>query len=475
MEELAADFTVFAPDTPGFGLSDPLAAPDAEPDIDMFVDALERFFDTVGLAQPAIYGTHTGAILAIRFAVRYPVRVSALVANGILLMTEAERADQLAQYFVPFVPRWDGSHLAWLWSRLRDQIRFYPWYHRCTEARIDWPMTLDEIAGGVQDMLAAGDNYRAGYRAVLDYEIERDLVRLDVPTRIIMVATDALSIYADRFPKLPPKAELKSVPGFDDVPAAMRDFLLTHAGGVYTDTISAGSLPASILSRFVAAGAVTLHVKSRQSGSLPPVLVLHDIGSSAASVQGLVGAFGGERPIHAPDLPGHGESDTLPGGLSADSIADCLFDYLAVSHVGTCVVTAIGRAASIALKLAENHPDSISELILCNLPPADSAPPPPAALRPDMAGAYLITLWSYLRDFSIAWPWRDLTAGSGLPESPVFLQRRLADWLKSGEPARQLAASVQVTSRLAACACPVRIFADLPHHQRDWPPILLPT
>ncbi len=478
IHEFASDYTVFAPDTPGFGLSDPFAAADSEPDIDIFVDALERFFNAVGLAQPAIYGTHTGAILAIRFAVRYPQRVSALVANGILLMTETERAEQLTQYFVPFVPRWDGSHLAWLWSRLRDQIRFYPWYHRCTEARIDWPMTLDELHNGVQDMLAAGDNYRAGYRAVLDYQIERDLVRLDVPTRIIMVAADALSIYAERCPELPTKAEVRSVSDFADVPGSARDFLSAHPAPAHIDPISADISPTSILSSFVTVGAVTLHVRARQAGSSLPVLVLHDIGGSSASVQGLVGAIDGNRPVFSPDLPGHGESDPLSDSLNASSIADCLFAYLTACQIRACVVIAIGRAAAVAVALAKKDPDRINQLVLCNLPLVDSTPPPAISLRPDMAGAYLSSLWSYLKDASIAWPWRDLSAGTGQPESPVTLQRRFSDWLKSGEPARQLAASwnaAEITSRLAELVCPVAIFADLPHHQRDWPPLLLPT
>ena len=84
MRLLAPHFTVLAPDTPGYGLSDPIAAPDTEPEIDAFADAVAEFFDGMGLERAGVYGLHTGAAIGTRFAARYPERVAALVANGTL-------------------------------------------------------------------------------------------------------------------------------------------------------------------------------------------------------------------------------------------------------------------------------------------------------------------------------------------------------------------------------------------------------
>ena len=46
---LAENFTVLAPDTPGYGLSDPIVSPDADIEIDVFADAVAEFFDGMGL------------------------------------------------------------------------------------------------------------------------------------------------------------------------------------------------------------------------------------------------------------------------------------------------------------------------------------------------------------------------------------------------------------------------------------------
>lgn len=104
MRMLAADSSVFAPDTPGYGLSDPIADPDREPGLDDFVDALAAFLDAVGLDRPLLFGTHSGAIIAVRFTARYPHRVAALVANGILITPPEQRAEFRERYFPRFTP-----------------------------------------------------------------------------------------------------------------------------------------------------------------------------------------------------------------------------------------------------------------------------------------------------------------------------------------------------------------------------------
>ena len=75
IRRLAARFSVIAPDTPGYGHSDPLVPADAEPGIDDYVDAMAALFDVLGLQRPALFGSHTGAIIATRFASLYQVNV----------------------------------------------------------------------------------------------------------------------------------------------------------------------------------------------------------------------------------------------------------------------------------------------------------------------------------------------------------------------------------------------------------------
>ena len=74
IEALAERFTVIAPDTPGYGGSDPLDL--HRPQIADYADALEEVVDALGLERLALFGRHTGAAIAIEFANRYPAQVS---------------------------------------------------------------------------------------------------------------------------------------------------------------------------------------------------------------------------------------------------------------------------------------------------------------------------------------------------------------------------------------------------------------
>ena len=60
---LADRFTVFAFDTPGFGWSDPL--PIDRPDAEDYAAALIEAFDVLGLRRVPLYGSHTGASIAV--------------------------------------------------------------------------------------------------------------------------------------------------------------------------------------------------------------------------------------------------------------------------------------------------------------------------------------------------------------------------------------------------------------------------
>ena len=69
-------FTCIAPDTPGFGLSDPLGVARAD-----FADAVVEFMDALHLERPAVYGFHTGAMIAASLAARHPDRIACAVAS----------------------------------------------------------------------------------------------------------------------------------------------------------------------------------------------------------------------------------------------------------------------------------------------------------------------------------------------------------------------------------------------------------
>jgi len=76
---IAKEYQVFAPDTMGYGYSDP--AP-LEWDFPDYVDCIAYFMDAVGIKKAHLVGHHTGARLATALAIKYPERVNKMVLNG---------------------------------------------------------------------------------------------------------------------------------------------------------------------------------------------------------------------------------------------------------------------------------------------------------------------------------------------------------------------------------------------------------
>ncbi|NUQ49958.1 MAG: alpha/beta fold hydrolase [Phycisphaerae bacterium] len=182
-------FTCIAPDTPGYGLSDPIGAGPLE--MSEIARASIEVLDALGIDKAAVYGFHTGAMIAAAVAEAYPGRVSCAVSNGFVVMDEPERADILANYLPPFVPSWDGAHLAWLWSRLREQTIFFPWYSKRSEDRLDYDLPAPAaLQGALLDFLRAGDRYRHAYRAAFAMRSQETLARMRSPLLVTASSTD---------------------------------------------------------------------------------------------------------------------------------------------------------------------------------------------------------------------------------------------------------------------------------------------
>ena len=79
LEALPARYRVFAPDLPGYGLSEKPAAPYATT---YYVDFLERLLDVLELPQAHVFGSSMSGAVALGLALRRPQRVASLVLSG---------------------------------------------------------------------------------------------------------------------------------------------------------------------------------------------------------------------------------------------------------------------------------------------------------------------------------------------------------------------------------------------------------
>jgi pimeloyl-ACP methyl ester carboxylesterase len=82
------DRSVYAPDLPGFGESDPPAAAAAIAD---YGAALGDFLDSLHLRQVAVLGWRAGTLIATELALSRPAQVSRVILVSVPLLTEAER------------------------------------------------------------------------------------------------------------------------------------------------------------------------------------------------------------------------------------------------------------------------------------------------------------------------------------------------------------------------------------------------
>ena len=419
MTRLAEAYTVFAPDTPGNGMSDPL--PGETLGMTDFGDALAEFLTAVGVARALVYGFHTGAMCAFAIAWRHPDRVAGAIVNGYVHPGAEERADLEAHYFAPFRPDWSGSHLAWAWARMREQYIFYPWYRKDASARIAMQApTLERIHEDVMDLMRAGDSYRTPYRAAFTMDLVTAASEIKTPTLIMTMRQDwpLLPHLAHIAP--PSRAVTVAVPdSFAEAMTLLDAALARDAAGASLPAPAATDLPPGDRARghFVGLDGGDLFLRFDIAGDDVPVVVLHDAGGSSADAMVAAG-----RSWLAFDLPGHGESDDFGGMVDPEATAALI--GTALDRLGIAVVDLIGLGAggAVAAALAVARPNLVRRLT-ADTPEASAYPDYPL----EAGGLHLLRAWGDVRDQAL------YDAGGADPAAldPARLQQRVVDRMKA--------------------------------------------
>jgi pimeloyl-ACP methyl ester carboxylesterase len=110
------DRSVYAPDIPGFGESDP---PASRPTMVDYAAAIGDFLDSMRFRQIDVLGYHTGSLVATELAIIRPKQVRRVVLISVPVLTEGER-DVVKRAYPSTQPVADGSHLASEWQRTAD-------------------------------------------------------------------------------------------------------------------------------------------------------------------------------------------------------------------------------------------------------------------------------------------------------------------------------------------------------------------
>ena len=198
MELLSPYFTVIAPDTPGYGLSD--ALPNQPNALGDYLPYFKKFFDQIApSATPfTIYGTATGAQLGIAYAYTYPDEVGHLYLDNAAHFEDAARDEIIQHYFPDLSPQADGSHLQQVWKMASGFFNYFPWFKNDEAHRVSTHApTVGMVHTAAMEFLGAGPRYAAAYKAAFEHEKAENLAKVTRPTTLFRWKGAILLPYID--------------------------------------------------------------------------------------------------------------------------------------------------------------------------------------------------------------------------------------------------------------------------------------
>lgn len=226
MAQLAPERPVYAFDTLGNGDSD---KPDAErdpafatPEIGDYAAVLAAAIDGAGLDELDLYGTHTGAAIAIETSLRLGPRIGALILDGVAMFDDATVAEFLEHYFVDLSPRWDGSQFQTAWMTVRDGTIWFPWYRRDGAHRYASAVAgAEALHAYALEFLKSGTTYSLSYSAAFRYPAAERLPLVQSRALIATHAQDPLAPMVADAVRLCPGAAGAQLPDDADETAAL--------------------------------------------------------------------------------------------------------------------------------------------------------------------------------------------------------------------------------------------------------------
>lgn len=447
MAAFAGRALCIAPDLPGLGRSDGL---DHDPvTIGDMAACMLALLDRLGIGAAAVYGSHTGALVATEMALQAPDRIRGPIVDGYPIYTEEEAAQRLVSYFPHAEARWDGGHLLWLWWRYREQFVYWPWNtkHPATRAACAVPPP-DFLQVGVGEIGLRLHDYHRAYAAAFAYPALGALRRLEGTAHLVVADSDSLSRKTGLLDFLP-SVRLWPVGSEDEQRAAE-----VAALDLLLDGLPAGPGAAAIRAaasatrRIVRAGGCVLRSDASGTGDAPPLVVLPPLPAESLALAPMLRRLRRRRTVVAIDLLDLADG-TDPGDDVAAALA-AIVDGAALRDAARVDVLAVGHGALLLAPLAAALGGRCGRLQALDPPLAALlAPPPgeaPPADAPCPSGSHLVRLWDRARLHALAYPDWHPRAGAprALPEDLDGLDR----WVRAALPslsrpgiARHLAAA----------------------------------
>lgn len=362
---LGKDRLVIAPDTTGFGDSDPPPAPPAIAD---YAAAMGDFLDAMELGRVDLFGDHTGAKVAGELAQQRPQQIRRLVFNACPVYSDEEMKVMLAHLAEekPQERGEDGEHLLHQWAAMKKT--YAP----------DVP--LAQYDRDFTEMLRAGELGWYGHNAAFAYSHAENLPKIEQPI-LVLCPDDGLWPATQRAKqylkngRMLEKSEWKmGAVSFHTraMAAVLRDFLDAPdtTGLSRAAPKPAPARPAlpkrPIRRRFVDTPRGPMHVRVREGGAhgSVPLFCFHMSPRSGHYYEALQLALGDRRTVVAVDTPGYGESFKPLERPEIGDYAEAMADLIRAMGFAQADVLGDHTGTKTAVELAHRYPALVRRIVM---------------------------------------------------------------------------------------------------------------
>lgn len=362
---LGQDRRAFAPDTPGFGDSDP---PPTPPEIADYAATMGAFVDGLGIGEIDVVGYHTGSKTSVELALQRPDLVRGLVLVSAPIYSDEELAKQKRDYAPETIKR-DGSHLRWRWNFSKT----------FRKDDVPWIVSHRSIA----EALKGGPQAPWGHRAAFNYHHAENLPKVRQPVLVLNFGDD-LTLPTARAAEYVANGHVEDLPAFShgsiDVhaeafAARLRDFFDGSATSLPSDNAAPKPVPAppkieapTIRKSFHPGPHGLIHLRRAGEGAKTPFVMFHMSPNSGRIYEALLAEMGRDRSALAPDTPGFGESDPPHSAPTIEDYAACMGGM--VDDLGLKRIDVMGyhTGSQTAMELARQRPDLVGKVVMVSAP-----------------------------------------------------------------------------------------------------------
>ncbi len=128
----------------------------------------------------------------------------------------------------------------------------------------------------------------------------------------------------------------------------------------------------ALRSAWFTVGGLRMHVRTSTDGAESaalPIVLVHGWSISSTYFIPLAERLAAQCKVYAPDLPGHGLSDTPAKALDIAGLAKALSDWMDAAGISQAILIGHSMGCQIAVELAVAHPEKVDRLVLIGLAP----------------------------------------------------------------------------------------------------------